>query len=177
MRKLRALLVRLGGLFGTARLEREWDAEFESHLQLHIDDNMRSGMSAEAARREALVKFGGIESAKESLRDRATFAPLETIWQDLKYGLRQLWSNPGFASIAILTLALGIGVNTSIFSLLNALMLRPLAVPHSSGLLGVYRGDSRSCSYPDFVDFGTCHFVFGPRGRCEQRKRTGPWRQ
>jgi predicted permease len=78
----------------------------------------------------------------------------QTIWQDLKYGLRQLWSNPGFAGVAVLTLALGIGVNTSIFSLLNVLMLRPLAVPNSGGVLEVYRGNDRPCSYPDFVDFG-----------------------
>jgi predicted permease len=77
----------------------------------------------------------------------------QTIWQDLKYGLRQLWSNPGFAAVAVLTLALGIGVNTSIFSLLNALMLRPLAIPNSSGMLEIYRGDGRPCSYPDFLDF------------------------
>ena len=67
----------------------------------------------------------------------AILISVQTIWQDLKYGLRQLWSNPGFASIAILTLALGIGVNTSIFSLLNPLVLRPLAVPDSGGVLAV----------------------------------------
>src|SRR5437867_3593734 len=77
----------------------------------------------------------------------------QTIWQDLKYGMRQLRSSPGFTAVVVLTLGLGIGVNTSIFSLLNALMLRPLAVPNSGGVLGVYRGDDRPCSYPDFVDF------------------------
>lgn len=77
----------------------------------------------------------------------------QPILQDLKYGLRQLRSNPGFACIAVLTLALGIGANTSIFSLLNALILRPLAVPNSAGLYEIYRGDGRPCSYPDFLDF------------------------
>src|ERR1700761_3563923 len=77
----------------------------------------------------------------------------DTIWQDLRYGLRQLWSNRGFSAVAVATLALGIGVNTSIFSLLNALMLRTLAVPDSAGLFAIYRGDARPCSYPDFLDF------------------------
>ena len=77
----------------------------------------------------------------------------QSIWQDLRYGLRQLWSNPGFASIAVLILALGMGANASIFSVLDALILRPLAVPNSDGLYEIYRGNGRPCSYPDFVDF------------------------
>ena len=81
------------------------------------------------------------------------FISAETIWQDLKYGLRQLGSSRGFAAVAILTLALGVGVNTSIFSLLNALVLRPLPVPNSGRVVEIYRGDRRPCSYPDFLDF------------------------
>ncbi|MGA7926757.1 MAG: ABC transporter permease [Candidatus Sulfotelmatobacter sp.] len=78
---------------------------------------------------------------------------LQAIRQDLKYGLRQLWSQPGFTVVAVATLALGIGVNTSIFSLLNALLLRPLAVQDSGGVIGVYRGEDRPCSWSDFVYF------------------------
>jgi len=77
----------------------------------------------------------------------------QAIIQDLKYGLRQLWSRPVFSIVAIITLALGVGVNTSIFSLLNALMIRPLAVSESAGLFEVLRGNNRPCSYPDFLDF------------------------
>ena len=76
-----------------------------------------------------------------------------TLWQDLRYAARQLRSNPGFTVVAVLTLALGIGVNTSIFGLLNALLLRPLAVADSGRLFAVYRGNARPCSYLDFVDF------------------------
>ncbi|HEY3439210.1 MAG TPA: ABC transporter permease [Paludibaculum sp.] len=77
---------------------------------------------------------------------------VETVWQDLKYGLRQLRRNPGFTAVAALTLALGIGANTSLFSLLNALLLRPLAVPENAAVVGVYRGNDRPSSYPDFLD-------------------------
>ena len=84
---------------------------------------------------------------------RATLVWLETVWQDVKYGARQLRRSPGFSSAAAITLALGMGVNTSIFSLLNALLLRPLAGARSDGLVVVYRGDDRPCSYPDFLDF------------------------
>src|SRR5579863_6034776 len=84
---------------------------------------------------------------------RAILVWIEAVWQDLKYGVRQLWHSPGFTAAAVITLALGIGVNTSIFSLLNALLLRPLPGANTRGLLAIYRAGSRPCSYPDFLYF------------------------
>ncbi|MGP0070304.1 MAG: ABC transporter permease [Bryobacteraceae bacterium] len=84
---------------------------------------------------------------------RAMVVCMEAVWQDLKYGVRQLWHSPGFTAAAAITLALGIGVNTSIFSLLNTLLLRPLPGANPSGLVAIYRAGNRPCSYPDFLDF------------------------
>ena len=84
---------------------------------------------------------------------RAIVVWIEAVWQDLKYGVRQLWHSPGFTAAAAITLALGIGVNTSIFSLLNALLLRPLPGANPGGLVAIERAGSRPCSYPDFLDF------------------------
>src|ERR1700676_1497534 len=108
MRKLRATLVRVGGWFGKARREREWTAEFEAHLCLHIDENLRAGLSEQEARREAVLKFGSVESAKESMRDRAAFVLVDTICQDIRYAGRTLRRSLGFAVTAILSLALGL---------------------------------------------------------------------
>jgi macrolide transport system ATP-binding/permease protein len=85
MRWLRTVLIRLAAYFGKTRREREWTAEFESHLRLHIEDNLRAGMSPEEARRQALAKSGSVESVKESMRDRATFVWIDTTWRDIRY--------------------------------------------------------------------------------------------
>ena len=166
MRKLRAVLVRLAGWFGKTRREREWTAEFESHLRLHIDDNLRAGMSAEEARREALVKFGGVESVKESMRDRTTFMWIDTSWQDIRYALRSLRRSSGFAVTAILSLALGLGASLAVFTVADNLLVRPLPYRNSSQLVMVWeanshRGFHRSIASPgNYLDWKAQNDVF-----------------
>src|SRR5437879_10526746 len=124
MRQLRALFFRLAPLVRKAQRDRDLAAEMESHLQLHIEDNLRAGMSPAEARRQALIKFGGIEQTKEIYRDRRGLPLVETLFQDLRFAARMLRKNLGFTASAILALALGIAVNTAIFTAFDALVLR-----------------------------------------------------
>src|SRR6266567_5520541 len=139
MRQLRAWFVRLGGFFRRKHGDRELAAEMESHLQMHIEDNLRAGMNAPEARREALMKLGGVEQTKEIYRDRRGLPLLETFLQDIRYGLRMLRKNLGFTATAVLALALGIGANTTVFTAFDALALRPRPVKTPERLVGVYR--------------------------------------
>ena len=159
VRSLRASLVRLASLFQRDRLDRELAAELESHLAMQVEDNLRAGMTAGEARRQALLKLGGMAQAEERYRDRRGIPVLEHLGRDLLFGARMLRRNPGFTTVAVLTLGLGIGANTAIFSVFNAVLLRPLPFPRSGDLVLVWAtnaetGDTEDVtSYPNFEDW------------------------
>ena len=138
MRHLRAFLRRMAGIFQKETREREISAEMESHLAMHIEDNLRAGMAPEVARRDALMKLGGVEQTKENYRDRRGLPLLETFLRDLRFAFRMLHKNPGFTFVVVFTLALGIGANTAIFSVLESQLWRPLPFPDSERLVDIH---------------------------------------
>ena len=136
MIRLRVLLQRLRALF-RRHAERDLDDELAFHLQMEIDDGLRRGLSADEARSAALRRFGGIARTKEVYRETRSLPFLDTAAQDLRYAFRMLRANPAFTAVAVLSLALGIGANTAVFTLINALVLKPLPVARPHQLVSI----------------------------------------
>jgi predicted permease len=164
MRQLRAWLLRFKGLFQKDARERELADELESHLQMHIDDNIRAGMSPQEARRVAVMKLGGIDQTKEAYRDRSTIPFLESVVQDLRFTLRQLRRNPAFTVTATVMVALGIGASVAIFAFVDAALIKPLPYQNPSRLLFVTETTPdiprAMLSYPDYLDWKKLNRVF-----------------
>src|SRR5215469_15690542 len=134
---LHAFLMRLRSLFVRRRLDEEFDDELQTHISLLTEENMRRGMTRDDARYAALRSFGGVTQVKEHNRERRALHQLEILLQDLRYGFHALRKNPAFAAIAIMTLALGIGANTAIFQLLDAVRIRALPVKDPQALVSI----------------------------------------
>ncbi|PYU08287.1 MAG: hypothetical protein DMG33_01975 [Acidobacteria bacterium] len=160
MNILRSLAMRLGSMFRKRKLDADLDAELRAHLDALAEANIRRGMSPEEARFAARRAFGGFEQTKSLYRDQRGLPFLEALVQDLRFGLRMLAKSPGFSAVAILTLALGIGGNTAIFSYIDAWFIEPLPFPHPDRLVIFETQDKKHgwtsggvTSAADFFDF------------------------
>lgn len=151
------LVFRLRALFRRKSMEEEMDDELRAHFERQVDKYVNSGLPREEALRRVRLEFGGLEQVKEECRDARGVNFIETTLQDIRCSVRMLRKTPGFTFVAILTLALGVGANTAIFSVVNGVLLRPLAYPEPQRLMMLYEKssdfDRNSVSYPNFLDW------------------------
>ena len=167
-------------LLGRRRVEADLDDEVQATLAMLIDEKIQRGLAPDRARREALMELGGAEQIKEEVRDARAGAGLEMLWQDVRYGARVLRRAPAFTAVAVLTLALGIGATTAMFSVVNAVLLQPLPFPEADRLVAVQermpkiQAGNFPVSGPDVPDFRRLNQVVrGPRR--VRRSRVSIW--
>ena len=160
------LRLRLRALFFKSRMENELEEEVKFHMEKEIEQNLTRGMSPEEARLAALRSFGGVERVKEESRDARGVRLLEEVWQDLHYGARMLVKRPRFTLMSVATLALGIGANSAIFSVVNAVLLNPFAYPDADRIMNLSTYEpaqpeyERGVSYLNFLDWQKQQSVF-----------------
>ena len=154
MKSLRRFFTRMVNSATRRRNDERLKEEIEEHIALQTAENLRAGLSPVEARRQAMLKFGGVETAKEDYRAERGLQFVENFARDVRFAIRMLRKSPGFTAVAVVTLAVAIGANAVVFGVLDALILRPLNVPHAESLWGLERGPDKAVnqSYPDYLD-------------------------
>jgi predicted permease len=167
MEWLRIFASRLLGVFRRRKLENDLDGELRAHIDALTEENIRRGMAPKEARHAAHREFGGVEQAKELYRERRGLPFLETLLQDIRFGARMFAKNPGFTCVAVLTLALGIGANAAIFSVVDAVLLRALTYRDSDRLVTLLHDGTNPVSAANFIDWRDQSRSFEAMGAAE----------
>src|SRR5262245_11092304 len=145
---LNKLRLRLRAFFFKSKMEEELDEEVRFHLEREIEENVARGMSQDEARYAALRSFGGVERVKEESRDERGVRIIEELWQDLRHGARMLLNSHGFTAVAVVTVALGIGATTVIFSAINSVLLRALPYEDPDKLMMIWATQESGSQVP-----------------------------